>query len=63
MKKQNIPRSSVSLSISREAEIYAISKTHNMGMVNLLSMRKLWENTNTPKVWISYVFRTPLFCV
>ena len=42
------------LHISREAEIHTISKTQNMGIVNLLSTGKSWENTNIPKVWISY---------
>ena len=49
--------------ISQEAEIHTIPKTQNMGIVNLLSKGKLWENTNIPKVWVSYMFRTPLFRV
>ena len=51
------------LHISGEAEIHTIPKTQNMGIVNLLSKGKLWENTNIPKVWVSYMFRTPLFRV
>ena len=31
------------LHILREAEIHTISKTKNMGIVNLLSTGKLWE--------------------
>ena len=45
------------LHILREAEIHTISKTQNMGIVNLLSMGKLWENTNLPKALVSYIFR------
>ena len=44
-----------------EAEIHTVPKTQNMGMVNLLSTGKLWENTNIPKVSVSCIFRTPLF--
>ena len=33
------------LHISREAEIHTNPKTQNMGIVNLLSTGKLWENT------------------
>ena len=51
------------LHIPREAEIHTILKTQNMGIVNLFSTGKLWVNTNIPKVWLSYIFRTPLFRV
>ena len=51
------------LHILGEAEIRTVPKTQNMGIVNLLSMGKLWENTNIPKVLVSYIFRTTLFCV
>ena len=51
------------LHILVEVEIHTIPKTPNMGIVNLLSTRKLWENTNIPKVLVSYIFRTSLFCV
>ena len=40
------------LFISWEAEILATAKTQNMGIVNLLSTGKLWENTNILKVWV-----------
>ena len=46
-----------------EAEIHTVSKTQNMGIVNLLSTGKLWENANIPKVSVSYIFRTTLFRV
>ena len=49
------------LHILREAEIHTISKTQNIGIVNLLTTGKLWENTNIPKVWVSCVFRTTPF--
>ena len=29
---------------------------HNMGEVNSHSTEKLWENTNIPKVWVSYIY-------
>ena len=51
------------LHISREVEIYAIPKTQKMGIVNVLSTEKLWENTNIPNVWVSYTFCTPPFWV
>ena len=51
------------LYILGEAEIDAVPKTQNMGIVNLLSTGKLWENTNIPKVSISYIFRATLFRV
>ena len=51
------------LYISREAEIQTIPKTQNMGIVNLPRTGKLWENANIPKVWVSYMFRKPLFRV
>ena len=51
------------LHILGEAEIHTVPKTQNMGIVNLLSTGKLWENTNIPKVSVSYIFRTTLFCV
>ena len=51
------------LHILGEAEIHAVPKTQNMGIVNLLSTGKLWENTNIPKVSVSYIFRTILFRV
>ena len=40
------------LFISWEAEILATAKTQNMGIVNLLSTGKLWENTNILKVLV-----------
>ena len=49
------------LHISRDAEIHTIPKTQNMGIVNLLSTGKLWENTNIPDVWVSYILCTPYF--
>ena len=49
------------LHIMGEAEIHTVSKTQNMGIVNLLSTGKLWENANIPKVSVSYIFRTTLF--
>ena len=51
------------LHILREAEIHTVPKTQNMGIVNLLSTGKLWENTNIPKVSVSYIFRATLFRV
>ena len=51
------------LHIMGEAEIHTVSKTQNMGIVNLLSTGKLWENANIPKVSVSYIFRTTLFRV
>ena len=45
------------LHILGEAEIHTVPKTQNMGIVNLLSMGKLWENTNLPKALVSYIFR------
>ena len=51
------------LHIMEEAEIHTVSKTQNMGIVNLLSTGKLWENANIPKVSVSYIFRTTLFRV
>ena len=51
------------LHILGEAEIHTVPKTQNMGIVNLLSTGKLWENTNIPKVSVSYIFRTTLFRV
>ena len=45
------------------AEIHTVSKTQNMGIVNLLSTGKLWENANIPKVSVSYIFHTTLFRV
>ena len=51
------------LHILQVAEIHTIPETQNMGIVNLLSTGKLWENTNIPKVWVSYIFRTTLFRV
>ena len=53
------------LHILGEAEIHTVPKTQNMGIVNLLSTGKLWGrgNTNTPKVLVSYIFRTTLFRV
>ena len=49
------------LHILQEAEIDTVPKTQNMGIVNLLSTGKLWENKNIPKVSASYIFRTTLF--
>ena len=49
------------LHILGEAEIHTVSKTQNMGIVNLLSTGKLWEITNIPKVSVSYIFRNTLF--
>ena len=46
-----------------EAEIHTVPKTQKMGIVNLLSTVKLWDNTNIPKVSVSYIFRTTLFRV
>ena len=51
------------LHILGEAEIHTVPKTQNMGIVNLLSTGKLWENKNIPKVSASYIFRTTLFTV
>ena len=51
------------LHILGEAEIHATHKTQNMGIVNLLSTGKFWENANIPKVLVSYIFHTTLFCV
>ena len=51
------------LHILGEAEIHTVTKTQNMGIVNLLSTGKLWENTNIPKASVSYIFRTHLFRV
>ena len=51
------------LHIMEEAEIHTVSKTQNMGIVNLLSTGKLWENANIPKISVSYIFRTTLFRV
>ena len=51
------------LHILGEAEIHTVPKTQNMGIVNLLSTGKLWENTNIPKVSVSYIFRATLFRV
>ena len=51
------------LHIMGEAEIHTVSKTQNMGIMNLLSTGKLWENANIPKVSVSYIFRTTLFRV
>ena len=61
--KTNYSRVKCFLHISREAEIHTIPKIQNMGMVNLLSTGKLWENTNILKVWVSYIFCTTLFRV
>ena len=49
------------LHILREAEIHTISKTQNIGIVNVLTTGKLWENTNIPKIWFSCIFRTTPF--
>ena len=49
--------------ILQEVEIHKIPKTQNMGILNLLNTGKLWENTNIPKIWVSYIFGTPLFGV
>ena len=49
------------LHILGEAETHTVPKTQNMGIMNLLSTVKLWENTNIPKVSGSYILRTPLF--
>ena len=49
------------LHILREAEIHTISKTQNIGIVNLLTTGKLWENANIPKIWVSCIFRTTPF--
>ena len=46
-----------------EAEIHTVPKTQKMGIMNLLSTGKLWENSNIPKVLVSFIFRTTLFCV
>ena len=51
------------LHILQDAEIHTVPKTQNMGIVNLLSTGKLWENKNIPKVSASYIFRTTLFTV
>ena len=51
------------LHILGEAEIHTVPKTQNMEILNLLSTGKLWENTNIPKVSVSYIFRTTLFRV
>ena len=51
------------LHILGEAETHTFPKTQNMEIVNLLSTGKLWENTNIPKVSVSYVFRATLFRV
>ena len=51
------------LHILRKAEIHTVPKTQNMGIVNLLSTEKLWENTNIQKILVSYIFRTTLFRV
>ena len=51
------------LHILGKAEIHAVPKSENMGIANLLSTRKLWENTNIPKVSVSYIFHTTLFRV
>ena len=44
-----------------KSEIHTVPKTQNMGIEDLLSTGKLWENTNIPKVLVSYIFRTILF--
>ena len=46
-----------------EAKIPTVLKTQNMGIVNLLSTGKFWENKKIPKVLVSYIFRTTLFHV
>ena len=51
------------LHILGEAEIHTVPKNQNMEILNLLSTGKLWENTNIPKVSVSYIFRTTLFRV
>ena len=51
------------LHILRKAEIHTVPKTLNMGIVNLLSTGKLWENTNIQKILVSHIFRTTLFRV
>ena len=51
------------LHILGKAEIHTVPKSENMGIVNSLSTGKLWENTNIPKVSVSYIFRTTLFRV
>ena len=51
------------LHILGEAEIHTVPKTQNMGIVNLLSTGKLWENTNIRKVLVSFIFHTTLFRV
>ena len=51
------------LHILGEAEIYTVSKTQNMRIVNLLSKGKLWENTIIPKALVSYIFCAILFRV
>ena len=61
MRKQNILRSSVSYIFwekqkSIQLGIHGNIWTQNMGTVNLLSTGKLWENTNIPKVSVSYTF-------
>ena len=45
------------------AETHTVSKTQNIGIVNLHSTGKLWESVNIPKVSVSYIFRTTLFRV
>ena len=49
------------LHILRKAEIHTVPKTQNMGIVNLLSTGKLWENTIIQKILVSYIFRSILF--
>ena len=51
------------LHILGEEEIHTVPKNQNMGIVNLLSTGKLWENPNIPKVLVSCIFRTTLFLV
>ena len=61
--KTKLSKAKCFLHILGEAEIHTVPKTQNMGIVNLLSTGKLWENTNIPKVLVSYIFRTTLFHV
>ena len=49
------------LFILQEAETHTIPKTQYMGIMNLLSIGKVWENTNIPRIWVSYILCTPLF--
>ena len=45
------------LHISQEAEIHTTPKTRNMGKVDFHSTKKVWENTNIPKLRVSQIFR------